>query len=204
MIELQKPETIVEILYLIDSSGSMAALRDDVIGGFNSFLKEQQELPGKANLTLVSFDTTAKIVINRVRLADVKPLTRDNYVTRGGTALLDAIGTTIFRADGGYIFDNVSLSTQPYKTKRIMVIVTDGQENASCTYSKAQIQSMIRQRTEEGWDFLYFGANQDSFAEAAQYNISAQNTHNYDFTPGGIRYASSTASATLGSIRGAL
>lgn len=194
MINLKKKPTLTKILYIIDSSGSMSHLRNDVVGGFNTFLKEQQELPGEATLTLVSFDTIAKTIINNMPIKQVAPLTLENYVTMGGTALLDAIGGTV---NSGMLH-----ALNGGETKYIVVIVTDGEENSSRLYTKDTIRNLISKRTEEGWTFMYFGANQNSFTEAAKLNIPSQFTFNYDANPQGVLRAYATSSASVGALRG--
>ena len=85
------------ITILLDRTGSMESIRDDVIGGFNTFLKEQQALPGSATLTLVQFDTQDpyEVLHDFQPLAKIKPLTRKTFVPRASTPLLDGIGRGI-------------------------------------------------------------------------------------------------------------
>jgi hypothetical protein len=154
----------MERVFLLDVSGSMESCRDDTIGGFNSFLDDQKALGG--NLSLIQFDHEYNKTYDRLAIADVVPLTRETYKPRGSTALLDAIGKTI---------KDWTATTFPS-----VVILTDGLENSSHSYTKSHIKDLIEQKTKEGWTFAYLGANQDAFAEAGSIGIAAQCTMNYD------------------------
>jgi Mg-chelatase subunit ChlD len=167
-------------VFVLDRSGSMDACRDDTIGGFNAFLREQQAEGG--TLTLILFDHEYQIVYDRKPIGDVQPLTTHTFVPRGSTALLDAIGKTIKNTQS-----NVPT----------VVILTDGQENSSQEYTKAHVKDLIDQKTRDGWTFVYLGANQDAFAEAGQLGIASASTVNYDVnrTPDAFRALSAAMSA---------
>jgi hypothetical protein len=136
---------------------------DDVLGGFNAFVKEQDP---NATLTLIQFDHEYKVSYEDLKMSEVKPLTRETYKPRGSTALLDALGQFL------------KVSTVP----GTVVIFTDGYENASKMYTKAHIKDLVEQKTKDGWTFVYMGANQDAFAEAGSMGIRADYTMNYDVT----------------------
>lgn len=166
---------------ILDRSGSMETCRDDTIGGFNAFLREQQAEGG--TLSLIQFDHEYQVVYPATPIGAVQPLTTQTFVPRGGTALLDAIGKTIKDiADG---------------TKPTVVILTDGQENSSKEYTKAHIKDLIEQKTKDGWTFVYLGANQDAFAEAGSLGIAPACTVNYDprRTPQAFRALSAAMSS---------
>jgi len=147
--------------FLLDRSGSMDSCRSDVIGGFNSFVKEQDP---NATLTLVQFDHEYLVSYSDVKMSDVQPLTEKTYTPRGSTALLDAIGQFIKSSSG----------------TKVVAIFTDGLENSSQKFTKAHIKDLVDQKTNEGWKFVYMGANQDAFAEAGSIGIAAKNTMEYD------------------------
>ena len=90
-------KNLTEIICLVDRSGSMEAVRDDSIGGFNAFLEEQQKSEfGKCLLTYVQFDSQGIDTVHECKpVADVPKLTRDTFVPRGGTPLIDAMCKTI-------------------------------------------------------------------------------------------------------------
>ena len=129
------------ITVILDRTGSMESIRDDIIGGFNAFLEEQQKLPGKATMTLVQFDSQDPYeIICRFALAsEVPKLDRNVYVPRASTPLLDAIGRGINDLEAS--IGSMDKKAQPLKV--VLAIVTDGQENASREFNKAQIVKMI-------------------------------------------------------------
>ena len=183
------------ICLILDRSGSMQGRETDVIGGVNAFIEEQKKLPDPASIAFVRFDSEA---IERFRpmqaLSEVKPLTREDYQPRGGTPLLDAIGATITKLDEDWKTESPE--------RAIVVIVTDGQENASKEYTKAKIQSLIKARQDSGmWAFIYLGANVDAFAEAGSMGISMANTAGYTNTAAGTKSLYATASASVGRMR---
>jgi uncharacterized protein YegL len=151
-------------VFLLDRSGSMETCRDDTIGGFNAFVKDQVALGG--TLSLIQFDHEYLLMYDKKAIADVEPLTPETFKPRGSTALLDAIGKTIKAIESD--------------RKPTVIILTDGLENSSNKFTKAHIKDLIDQKTAEGWAFVYLGANQDAFAEAGSIGIAPSGTLNYD------------------------
>lgn len=161
-----------EIAFVLDRSGSMGSCVSDTIGGFNRFLEEQKKVPGEAKFTLVLFDHEYLIVNNGINLQDVKPLNNDTYSPRGTTALLDAVGRTINEI-GGRLKDTPE-SERPNKV--VVVVLTDGQENASHEFNKEKIKQMITHQTEKyNWQFLYLSADMNAVSDAMSYGIVQAN-----------------------------
>lgn len=186
------------IIYIIDRSGSMEGLRSDVIGGFNGFIEEQKEHPGEASMVLVQFnhDYGPMKIWNNIQ--DVIVLNNGSYRPNGTTALLDAIGRTI--DDQGKYLSGISEQNRPDKV--IVLIMTDGLENASRDYSKMRIKEMIdHQRGKYNWEFIFLGANQDSFIEAHSLGIPMGQTADYSPTGRGVDSVFSTMSCLVGSYR---
>ena len=183
------------ICLILDRSGSMAGREKDVIGGVNTFLDEQKKLPHPASVAFVRFDTSA---IERFRpmtsLKKAEPLTAVDYVPLGGTPLLDAIGQTIVALDADWKVEKPD--------QAVVVIVTDGMENSSREYKKAQIKDMITSREASGkWMFVYLAANVDAFAEAGAIGVLAANTAGYTSTAAGTSAMYSATSQTVGALR---
>jgi len=180
---------VTEIVAVFDKSGSMGKIKSDVIGGFNEFLKGQQELEGEANLTLVLFDTNYKIAYKGVPIRDVQPLNEDTYVPGGWTALLDAVGISIHET-------KERLSSELVEPKVIFLIMTDGEENKSREYQRSQIFDSITEQTEKGWEFIFLGANQDAIQEGGHLGITADKAYTYSSDARGTRAAYSAKIGT--------
>jgi uncharacterized protein YegL len=170
-------EGLTEIVAILDKSGSMADLTNDTIGGYNTFIEQQQKIPGEAILSTVLFSIGREIVLhNRVNIKSVKPISVEQYSTGGGTALLDAMGRAI-----RYIGRTLSDTPEEKRpSKVVFFIITDGEENSSVEYTYEKIKHMVEhQRTKYSWEFLFMGANIDSFSVAASIGISQDRAYNY-------------------------
>ena len=189
---------LTEIVIILDRSGSMQNLATDTIGGFNAFVEGQKKEEGEARLTAVLFDDKYEILHNGVDISDIPILTKKEYYARGMTAMLDAIGKTI--NDVGERLSKTEEKDRPGKI--IFVITTDGLENASREFSKSQIKKMIeRQQNEYSWQFLFLGANIDSFSEAGGLGISRDFTANYAASGNGTEMLYSAINTAVGSAR---
>jgi uncharacterized protein YegL len=187
-----------DVTVILDRSGSMDAIASDVVGGFNSFLAEQRRQPGECRLTLVQFDDQYEVLYAGVPLPDVRRLTARTYQPRGSTALLDAVGRTIDAA--GRRFSELPEPTRPDRV--LMVIVTDGLENASTDYTREQIFKMIStQQDVYHWSFLFLAANQDAIAEGARLGIGAQQSMDFVATGAGVREGTLRVSRAVSAFR---
>jgi hypothetical protein len=165
-------ENYTHISVILDRTGSMESIRDDVIGGFNAFLGEQKKLPGKATLTLVQFDSQDpyEIVHDFKPIGEVGELTREAYVPRASTPLLDAMGRAI--NDLEKRISEIQPEERPAKV--ILAVVTDGHENASMEFRREQVVKMIQERTEkDGWQFVFLSAGLDAIRDARAMGINA-------------------------------
>jgi uncharacterized protein YegL len=176
--------TLTEIAFVLDRSGSMQSVAHAAISGFNEFLSDQQAAPGQARLTVVLFDNEYLVPVNNIPIAEVVPLNSDTYIPRASTALLDAIGETIERL--GQRLEQTPETDRPGKV--IVAILTDGQENSSTRYTWKQISAKIKHQTEVyKWEFLFLGANQDAIATAANLSIAANNASAFAADAAGVR-----------------
>lgn len=164
----------VHISFLIDRSGSMQPFRRDVVGGFNGFVAEHRERPHKCALTLVQFDSNApfEVIHDAVDIQDVPDLTVERYEPRGATPLLDALGRLIEHADA-------SLKRHGREEDQIVVVYSDGHENASRSWSRERLFTAITERKRKGWTFVFLGANQDSYVEARGMGIDDGSVQDY-------------------------
>ena len=177
-------DTPVHVSFLIDRSGSMGGMVDDVVGGFNEFVESQKKETGDCTMTLAQFDTQDpyEIVHNGIPIGDVPELTRAQYQPRGATPLLDALGTLLTRTDQ-------RLSNLGTNEDQIVVVFTDGYENSSTTWSRSALFQAIEARKSAGWTFVYLGANQDSYHEAGHLGFDQTNVQNFRGDGMGTRHA---------------
>jgi hypothetical protein len=186
------------IAFVLDRSGSMQSCQDAAIAGFNSFLAEQQQIEGLAKLTLVLFDNEYLVPAHSLPVQELTPLTRETYVPRNATALLDAIGRTVDEL--GAELANLAEKSRPAQV--IVTILTDGLENASQRYTWKDVSDRIQQQTEVyKWTFLFLGANQDAIATAAQIRIAAGNTATYSADAIGTRSSHRSTSRKVSALR---
>lgn len=192
-------ENFTSINVIVDASGSMSHLTHDTIGNFNTFLKEQKEFPGEAAFTLCTFNTDYRLAHDFVKIASVPNLDGITYRPEGGTALLDAMGTTI---------DSIGkkLAAMPEEerpSKVIFLIITDGHENSSRRYTAAQIKEKVEhQKDTYSWEFVFMGANIDAIAAGTNLGISMQNTMNYAATAAGTADLYKSISSNMSGYRG--
>lgn len=159
----------LKIIFVIDESGSMQGSNSDVIGGFNSFIEKQKaENTGKITVSLYKFHDLVTRVISNKPAAKIRNLTNEDYTPSGFTALYDAIGQSIHETD-----KNISaLPVNERPDKVMVVIITDGQENASKEFSATAIKSAISTHEELlNWSFIFLGSGLESFKDAEAMGI---------------------------------
>ena len=182
MKELPQDQDL-DLIFLIDRSGSMYGSENDTIGGFNSFIKREKAKEFNTNVTTILFDHEYEVLYKRQPIDKVEDLTEKEYYVRGSTALLDAIGKTITSLD------------KEIDNKVLFVIMTDGMENSSIEFSKSQIKNMI---SNHSWEFIFIGADIDSYTEAAGIGIKKSRVANYEKSAEGVeRMYASISDASL-------
>lgn len=184
------------ISVVLDRSGSMAPLVPDTIGGFNTFLAEQQKAPGNAVLTLATFASDYTLVHDCVPIKEVPRLTVSSYQTGGYTALLDAIARTI-NATGAKL---AAMPESERPSQVLLVVITDGEENASKEFAHAKVFEMIKHQQERySWSVVYLGANQDAIKVGSTLGVAAGNTLSYAATSAGTHssYGAISSNTTM-------
>lgn len=191
-------KNLTEIIVVLDRSGSMSTIQADMIGGFARFVQEQQALPGDCRMSLYRFDTEYEACFENRPLAEVPELPLE---PRGGTALLDAVGKTI-NAVGRRL-----RSTPEHKRPGglVFMIITDGEENSSREFKLASVKKMIEHQTKKyNWQFLYLGADVNSFSAASGMGIRAAGQAIFVNSAQGVNDLWSSNSAAIGGYRGAV
>lgn len=159
----------LNIVFVIDESGSMEGSNADVIGGFNTYIERHRNLP-ETNVTvsLYKFNHQITRVFANQPIATVQNLTPADYTPGSFTALFDAIGQAITNTDN-YI---ATLPEAERPTANLMVIITDGQENASSEYSATALKAAISTHENQlNWQFIYLGADLSNFDDAHKLGI---------------------------------
>lgn len=147
---------LTELVIIIDKSGSMNSLKEDVIGGYNSLISKQKE-EGNTTVTTIFFNDKVDFVHEQVDIKELKPIDGRSYHPSGCTALLDAIGDAISFIKAKHS----KLKEEDLPEHTIISIMTDGLENASVEYSYPHIKRMIEFQKKCGWDFIFQAANID-------------------------------------------
>lgn len=167
---------LTELVFILDKSGSMADLKKDTIGGFNSMLAKQRKVEGECFVTTVLFDNYYELLHDRIDIRAIEPITEKEYYVGGSTALLDAIGKTINK-----IGKTQLVTKEEYRAEKVLfVIITDGEENSSREFSSSDIKKLItNQKKEYNWEFIFLGANIDTVETAERYGIDRNRAQSY-------------------------
>jgi uncharacterized protein YegL len=161
----EKPTT-THVLMVIDMSGSMNSLAEDVRGGFNEYLETlKADTAGDYRLTVTLFDYEFIPLAVDAPLADVPELTVDNYRPRGSTALNDAIGRALAAFDLAH--------GKVKKHERVLVVInTDGHENASTEFTTDQVKALIAEKDKsDRWGFIFLGAGPAAWSQGNAYGL---------------------------------
>jgi hypothetical protein len=187
---------LVELVTILDRSGSMAGLEKDTIKGYNEFLEKQIKDGINLKVTTILFDDKYEILFNGAN-PKTAMLTEKEYFTRGSTALLDAVGKTINEV--GIRLSNTPEDERPEKV--IVMITTDGYENASIEFKGPQIKKMIEHQTQVyNWEFVFFGANINTEEVADDLGIIKDNTFDFVSDSDGIKVMMNKASSVISDI----
>jgi len=174
---------LTHIIFVVDRSGSMSSIAADMIGGYNSFIKSQKEVPAECYVSFYQFDDIYDVVFERTKLQDVKDLDDQTYVPRNMTALYDALGRTINNY-GKYL----SELPEEERPDRVMVVaITDGHNNASHEFTLSQVRDMVKHQTEVySWSFVFLGSNIDAWDADGSLGVSASSTLQFANAKGSV------------------
>lgn len=161
----KKEKKELDVVFILDKSGSMSGSEDATISSYNEYLEREKKNSYEANITTILFSDSISYLYENIPVAKVKKLTHREYVVGGCTALYDALGNSILR------FEN------SHSKKVLFIIITDGYENASREFSKDKIRNLIHKHSE--WEFVYVGADIDSYAAGSEIGICDDNIANF-------------------------
>jgi uncharacterized protein YegL len=181
---MTKPTT--HVLMIVDRSGSMQHLANDVRGGFNSYIDELRKDTGRRyRVTVTLFDTNFQPLCTAAKLKDVPVLDETTYRPGGGTALLDAVALTVaeFEKEAPELGD---------EDRALVVVQTDGEENSSREHcgetGRAFIADLIKTREATGKvSFVFIGAGPDTWMQAAGMGFATASTVSVAATSGGTQ-----------------
>jgi hypothetical protein len=183
------------LLLVIDRSGSMASIRDDMVGGLTTMLAEQAAEPGRLTVDIATFDTEIETPYSLADPKDVKVVLEP----RGSTALFDAIGQSV--TTFGRVLAEMPENTRPDTVQ--VVVVTDGEENSSREFSLGAVRTLVTQQKEQySWDFMFLGANQDAVLSGERLGFDAGSSMTYSAAPDGVSSMSAWMGRYVKDVRG--
>ncbi len=180
------------ILAIIDRSGSMSTIKNDAIGGFNTFLNDQKNIEGKCMMSIALFDTEYDLIAHGEDIKNIEELNDKTFVPRGSTALYDAIGKGVHQVE----------SMQIEADRYLCVILTDGEENASREFTRENIFKLIEEKRKGDWEFIFLAANQDAMQAGQSMGMSTSNSMCFAATADGTNNAYATISKGTSNYRG--
>ncbi len=158
-------EKKLDVVFILDKSGSMSGSEENTISSFNEYLEREKNNKFKTRITTILFSDDYSYLHKGLDVSKVKPLTHKDYYVGGCTALYDAIGSSINYID-------------KCDTDKVMfIIITDGYENASKEFNNEKIRKMIKSHS--NYEFIYIGADIDSYSTGGSIGISSSNISNY-------------------------
>jgi Mg-chelatase subunit ChlD len=192
--------TYTHLYILLDRSGSMSTIANDVIGGYNTFIREQRKEGSDVRVTLVQFDTQDRqeIIAAGVPIDELVELTQDTFIPRGGTPLLDATGLLIARAR---MNEELRVQNSLPKEDIVFVTVTDGEENESSEYTLRQIKKLIEECEAKDWTFVFLSAAIDAYGDASRMGMQGGNIQAFSASADGADLAFASLSTNISKLR---
>ena len=154
----------LDVVFILDKSGSMSGSEDNTISSFNEYLEREKKNKYNTLVSTILFSDNYYYLHKRENIKNIKHLTNRDYYVGGCTALYDALGNTI------NYFKKVNTD------KVLFIIITDGYENASLEFNKSKITKLIKN---SGFEFIYIGADIDSYAAGSDIGIRRENIANF-------------------------
>ena len=179
-VEANKKLKSLDLIVILDRSGSMYGLENDTIGGFNSMVEEQKRLEIPVSVSLIMFNNKVTTLYEKKALKDVETLLRAQYTASGTTALYDAVGNTL-----SALQSNPDVFAEGHKN--LVVITTDGYENASSEWTKEKVRKLIGDLREKNFEFVFLGADINASDVGKSMGIAESNSVKFKKTSTGVR-----------------
>lgn len=185
-------------LLILDESGSMSSVKKETLSGLNEQIKTIKNLENKYQdqdyfVNIVKFDDEIISLIDNVPAGKVRELGENDYRPDAMTALHDAIGISVNK-----LKDKIQNKLDSGEASALVVILTDGMENASKEYDALKIKELISSLEKTGlWTFTFIGANQDSILTAQSLGVNVNNAVNYTHTKDGAKLAFASLNSAL-------
>lgn len=177
------------VVLVLDESGSMGSVREATVSSLNELIADHSKSDSKVSFYGFTFSSgvfdkmNVRVFLEEAPAKNVKPITLEDYNPQGGTPLYDAFGQVIEK-----------VSSLANGRKVLFAVITDGQENSSTKHNLASVQALMKERD---WQFVFMGANIDSWATAQAIGgaVFASNSMQYQHSPIGMRSAIRSLSA---------
>ncbi len=173
---------LTEVVFILDASGSMHNLVTDVVGGFNSTLAEQRAVGGECLISTVLFNSYSRVLHDRVPIEKTCDMGIGDFRVGGMTALYDAVGDAVRHISNVHKYAR----EEDIPERTLVIITTDGQENASRRYSASAVKELIELKKSSGWEFIFLGANIDAREAAGRIGIDEDRAANYEASAVGV------------------
>lgn len=172
------------ITFVIDRSGSMAPVATELSDGFNKLIDEQKKNPDPCTVSMYEFSSK---VVRRSHFAPLSFVEPYKILPNGNTAMCDAICDAVDQT--GLFLSCVQESERPSKV--LVVVITDGYENASTRFGYEDVRSRVKHQQEKySWEFLFLGADQNAVLNAKNYGMEGT----------AVLYGSRDTEAVLGTV----
>ena len=188
---MTRKKTLI-INFVLDETGSMQVVREATISGFNEYLNTLKGRKEDILFTLTQFNSEkVQVVCDAVSIKDMVELNHDTYHPNHNTPLYDAVARTIKATEN-------KTSGMKGKPAILCVIQTDGEENASKEYTLDTIRKLIEEKKNDGWEFVFMGADQDAWAVGQSIGVPVGSTISYDSDVQGTKNVfATTATASM-------
>lgn len=182
------------LVAVLDRSGSMSGIREEMETGLQTLIDEQAKQPGMLTVDLIHFDNVIEAVYEMVDAQFVKV----KLDPRGATALYDAIGVSI----NGFTKSLGDLPEHARPSNVTFVVVSDGFENSSSEYDLKTVRNLVKtKQKDEGWNFMFLGSNQDAVLSGKNLGFMEDASLTFDNNGQGVQAMTKSASRFVSDAR---